>query len=139
MPLLKYFGWVGSFLIATLFATNWCFPLPISHSGPSDVPLNQKINIRIHTDRKWPERVVFDTARSMPTQEAKPEAESNLRSGELLARTERRPFNALAEMAAIPVKPCFRPACSAGRAAEREASPLEKSAPFQNRSRIATR
>ena len=23
--------------------------------------LNQKINIRIHTDHQWPERVVFDT------------------------------------------------------------------------------
>lgn len=139
MPLLKYFGWVGSFLIGALFATNWCFPLPIPRSRPSDVSLNQMINIRIHTDHKWPERVVFDTTRSMPTPDTKLEAESTLRSSELLARTERRPFNTLAEMAAIPVKPCFRPACSARRAAEREASPLEKSAPFQNRSRIATR
>jgi hypothetical protein len=36
---------------------------PIARSRPSDVPLNQWINIRIHTDQKWPERVVFDTSR----------------------------------------------------------------------------
>ena len=63
MPLLKYFGWVGSFLVAALFAASWCFSVPIARSRPSDVPLNQRINIRIHTDHKWPDRVVFDTSR----------------------------------------------------------------------------
>ena len=24
MPLFQYFGWVGSFLLAALFAANWC-------------------------------------------------------------------------------------------------------------------
>jgi hypothetical protein len=46
MPLLNYFGWVGSFLVAALFAANWCFSAPIGRSRPSDVPLNQRINIR---------------------------------------------------------------------------------------------
>jgi hypothetical protein len=115
MPLLKYFGWVGSFLIAALFAANWCFSVPIPRSRPSDVPLNQRINIRIHTDHKWPERVVFDTTRSMPTPDAKLEAESNLKSSEILARPERRPFDAFAEMAAIPSSGFFdRPAPPAG-------------------------
>jgi hypothetical protein len=31
MPLLKYFGWVGSFLVAA----NWCFSMPIARSRPS--------------------------------------------------------------------------------------------------------
>jgi hypothetical protein len=137
MPLLKYFGWVGSFLVAALFAANWCSSVPIARSRPSDVPLTRRINIRIHTDQKWPERVVFDTTRSMPTPDAKREAESDLGSSATLARAERQPFDAFAEMAAIPVSPCFRPRCSAGAAAEREASPHGKSAPFQNRSRIA--
>jgi hypothetical protein len=137
MALLKYFGWVGSFLVAALFAANWCFSVPIVWSRPSDVPLNQRINIRIHTDHKWPERVVFDTTRSMPTPDAKPEAESNLGLSETLAQAERQPFDAFAEMAAIPARPCFRPPCSAGQAAEREASPIEKSAPSQNRSRLS--
>jgi hypothetical protein len=53
----------------------------------------------------------------MPTPDAKPEAENSVGSSETLAQAERQPFDA----------------------AEREAAPLEKSAPFQNRSRIAAR
>jgi hypothetical protein len=139
VPLFQYFGWVGSFLVAALFAANWCSSVPIARSRPSDVPLNQSINIRIHTDQKWPERVIFDTTRSMPTPDAKLEAEKNLGSSETPAQAERQPFDAFAEMAAIPVRPCFRPPCCAGQAAERKASALAKSAPFQNRSRIAAR
>ena len=40
---------------------NRCVPAPIASASHSDVPLNQKIHIRIHTDHKWPERVVLDT------------------------------------------------------------------------------
>jgi hypothetical protein len=138
MPLLKYFGWVGSFLVAALFAANWCFSVSIPRPRPSDDPLNQRINIRIHTDHKWPEQVIFDTTRLMPTPDAKLEAESSS-SREILARAERRTLDAFAEIAAIPVWPCFRPPCSADRAAEREASPPEKSVPFQSRSRVAAR
>ena len=43
-----------------------------------DVPLDQKINIRIHTDHKWPERVVLDTTRSTLAQEAKAESRPTL-------------------------------------------------------------
>jgi hypothetical protein len=134
MPLFQYFGWVGCCLLAALFAANWCLSASIVPAPPSDVPLNQRIKIRIHTDHKWPERVVFDTTRSMPTPDAKLEAESNLGSSETLAQAERR-----VRRDGGYVRPCFRPPCSAGQAAEREASPLEKSAPFQNRSRIAAR
>jgi hypothetical protein len=139
MPLLPYFGWVGSFLVAALLAANWCFSVPVAGSRPSDVPANQRINIRIHTDHKWPERVVFDTARSMPTPDAKPEAGSDLGSSETLVQAEHQPFGVFAAMAAIPVRRCFRPPCAAGRAAEQEASPLENNAPFQNRSHLAAR
>jgi hypothetical protein len=125
MPLLKYFGWVGGSLVAALFAANWCFSVPIARSRPSDVPLNQRINIRTHTDHKWPERVVIDPTPSVPTREAKLEAKSNLGSSETLAQAERQPFDAFAEMT-IPVRPCFRPPCSAGEAAERQTSPLVK-------------
>ncbi len=72
MPLFQYFGWAGSFLIAALLAANWCCSAPISPAPRSDVPLDQKINIRIHTDHKWPERVVFDTTRSTLAREGKP-------------------------------------------------------------------
>jgi hypothetical protein len=140
MPLLEYFGWVGSFLVAALLAANWGFSAPIAGSPPSDVAVNQRINIRIHTDHKWPERVVLDTTRSMPTPDAKLEAETSPEWNERLAQTERRPFDAFAELTALPVRSCFRPPCPAGQAAERVVSPLEKSAtPFQKRARIAAR
>jgi hypothetical protein len=117
MPLFQYFGWVGSFLLAALFAANWCCSAPIAPAPRSDVPLNQKISIRIHTDHKWPERVVFDTSRLPP--EASVDTEINIGS-ETLAQAERQPFDAFAEMAAIPVSPCFRPSRSAGRTAKRD-------------------
>jgi hypothetical protein len=47
-----------------LLAANWCFSTPMALAPRSDVPFDQRINIRIHTDHKWPERVVFDTTRS---------------------------------------------------------------------------
>ena len=106
MPLLKYFGWVGGFLVAALFAANWCSSVPIARSRPSDVPLNQKISIRIPSDQKWPERVVFDTSRLAPA--ATVDGEINIGPGEALAQAD-QPFDAFAEMAAIPVSQCFRP------------------------------
>jgi hypothetical protein len=64
MPLFQYFGWVGGFLFMALLAANWCVSAPIAAAPRSDVPVDQRINIRIHTDHKWPERAVFDTTRS---------------------------------------------------------------------------
>jgi hypothetical protein len=135
MPLLQYFGWVGSFLLAALLAANWCFPAPIAPQ--SDVPLDQKVNIRIHTDHKWPERVVFDTAGAMVAQKAS--VETGIGGSEPTVATERQPFDAFAEMAGIPVRPCFRPPCSAGPAAEQEDSRFGKAAPSQVRAHLAAR
>ena len=137
MPLFQYFGWVGSFLLAALFATNWCCSAPIAGASLSDVPLDQKVHIRIHTDHKWPERVVFDTTRSTLTDEAKANAETDIGGSEPPVPADRQPFAAFAEMAAIPAGPCFRPPCSAGQAAERNASPIGKGARSQNRSRLS--
>ena len=66
MPVLRYFGWIGSFLLALLFVASWLFPEPIAHASVSDVPLRDKIVIRIHSDHKWPEKVVLDTAMATP-------------------------------------------------------------------------
>jgi len=104
MPLFQYFGWVGSFLLATLLAANWCLPATIAPQA--GVPLDQKTKIRIHTDHKWPERVVFDTAGAMVAQKAN--AETGIIGGsEFAARTERQPFDAFAEMAPAPRKAEF--------------------------------
>ena len=80
MPVFQYFGWVGSFLLATLLAANWCFPASIApHAG---VPLDQKVHIRIHTDHKWPERVVLDTTRTTLAHDAKADGETEVGGSE---------------------------------------------------------
>jgi hypothetical protein len=135
MPLLKYFGWVGSFLVAALFAANWCFSAPIARSQPSDVQLNQKINIRIHSDRKWPERVVFDTtrARLAPAEDAQAETEpqgqepSQEPSQEPVAERH-NPIEAFAEMGRETVEGCLQPPCSADQNPESDAPPKRKAA-----------
>ena len=68
MPLLQYFGWVGSFLACGASCRELVLPRAVAPQ--SDVPLDQKINIRIHTDHKWPERVVLDTTGTTQAQEA---------------------------------------------------------------------
>jgi hypothetical protein len=136
MPLFQYFGWLGSLLLAVLFAANWCVSAPNARTPGSDVPLDQKISIRIHTDHKWPERVVFDTTSSAMAQKAN--AETGVGGSEPPV-LERQSFDAFAEMAVIPVGPCFRPPCSTGQLAEREASRPGKGAPSQIRSRIAAK
>ena len=132
MPLFQYFGWVGSFLLAALLAANWCFPAPIAPL--SDVSLDQKINIRIHTDHKWPERVVFDTTGTMLAQRAG--WETGIGGSEPAGVAERQPLDALAQMAAIPDRPCFRPPCSA-QAAERGPLPIEQGGPSQKRAGLS--
>jgi hypothetical protein len=70
MPLARYFFFVGAALLALLFISDAYLPkLPVADNtvAAADPPL-----IRIHSDRKWPERVVFDT--SLPTIMPRPAA-----------------------------------------------------------------
>ena len=131
MPLLKYFGWVGGFLVAALFAANWCSSVPIARSRPSDVPLNQWINIRIHTDQKWPERVVFDTSRwrLAPAENAQAETEPHGQkaSQKPVAAERHDPVQAFAEMGRETVEDCLQPPCLADQNMESDA-PLKRQA-----------
>jgi hypothetical protein len=133
MPLFQYFGWVGSVLLAALFAANWCVSETNARTPGSDVPFEQKINVRIHTDHKWPERVVFDTSSALAQ---RADAQTGIGGIEPTIVEERQPFDAFA---AIPSRPCFRPPCSAGPAAEWDASRVEKRAPSQIHPRVAAR
>ncbi len=67
MPVLRYFVFVGAALLALLFVVAATFPaLPTAQVASStDAAAADVSMIRIHSDRKWPERVVFDT--SAPT------------------------------------------------------------------------
>lgn len=61
MPLARYFFFVGGVLLALLFISDAFLPkLSVVDGANTDFPA-----IRIHSDRKWPERVVYDT--SFPT------------------------------------------------------------------------
>jgi hypothetical protein len=61
MPLRQYLYCVGGVLLAILFILDAYFPKPpVVEKAQANLPV-----IRIHSDRKWPERVVYDT--SLPT------------------------------------------------------------------------
>src|SRR6476659_5087947 len=63
MPFVRYIAFVGSLLLAMLFIANWLLPMDPTLSATSEQA--DKPIIRIKSDRKWPERIVFDT--SAPT------------------------------------------------------------------------
>ena len=65
MPVVRYFLFVGGALLALLFIADACFPRlpPVENaSAVTGGALADLSVIRIHSDRKWPERVEFDTS-----------------------------------------------------------------------------
>jgi hypothetical protein len=65
MPVLRYFLFVGGALLALLFAVDAYVPKePVVTAAEVSTPTDNP-TLRIHSDRKWPERIVFDT--SVPT------------------------------------------------------------------------
>ena len=69
MPVARYFLFVGAALLALLFAFDALVPQQVavaSNGAPSSaVPSIDKTVVRIRSDQKPPERVVYDT--SLPT------------------------------------------------------------------------
>jgi hypothetical protein len=65
MPVLRYFVFVGGALLALLFAVDaFSSKAPdVAVAEASVTPENP--TLRIRSDRKWPDRIVFDT--SVPT------------------------------------------------------------------------
>jgi hypothetical protein len=60
MPLMRYFVFVGGALLALLLIVNACLPaIPVADGSAARV---YRSVLRIHSDQKWPERVVFDTS-----------------------------------------------------------------------------
>ena len=57
MPLARYFLFVGGVLLALVFILDACLTeLPVIERSHANSPA-----IRVHSERKWPERIVFDT------------------------------------------------------------------------------
>jgi hypothetical protein len=129
MPLLQYFGWVGSFLLATLFTASWWFSGNVVDAPPSRAPLSESIHIRIHSDHKWPERVVFDTTRPRlaPAENAQAETEPQGQrvSQEPVASERHDPIEAFAEMETV--EGSLRPLLSTDQNPESDA-PLKRKA-----------
>jgi hypothetical protein len=61
MPLVRYFVFVGGILLALLFISDAVLPSQ-SLPGYLNVASSEQPLVRIHSDRKWPERIVFDTS-----------------------------------------------------------------------------
>jgi len=62
MLLARYFLSVGGVLLALLFVADAVVPkVPAAATDSNDLGTDKAV-IRIHTDRKWPEPVVFDTS-----------------------------------------------------------------------------
>jgi hypothetical protein len=67
MPVARYFVVVGGTLLALLFAVNWYFAegpvgsatLPVEYAPA--LPQAEDFNIRIHSDHRWPEKLLLDT------------------------------------------------------------------------------
>jgi hypothetical protein len=118
MPLLRYFLFVGGVLLALLFISDAYLPkLPAVERADADLPV-----IRIHSERKWPERVVFDTSRPIvapaPTAAAMPAAVADLsakaRVREAFAQlpppqAQRQPPDQKQAQLATPAKPDPKP------------------------------
>jgi hypothetical protein len=62
MPLMRYFGFVGSALLVSLLSLNWCLPQATSEPVQAD---SDRPAIRISSDEKLPEAVIIDT--NLPT------------------------------------------------------------------------
>ena len=98
MPIRQYFVWVGSVLLVALFCADWRLPGPVAHSH-SAIPPSEKINLRIRSDHKWPDRVVFDTAHSGMQLAAESEPRLDMVPSQDRAQTKQRnPLDSFAAM-----------------------------------------
>ncbi|QDM24107.1 hypothetical protein FIU28_25385 [Tardiphaga sp. vice154] len=69
MPIFKYFVFVGGFLIAALLVVTPYLPTEVRQSKSGGEP----VQINIKSNRKWPEKIVYDT--SLPTMRPPPPAD----------------------------------------------------------------
>ena len=86
MPLARYFLYVGGALLALLFVSDLYLPkLPAADWGNSRSAI-----IRIHSDQKWPERIVYDTSLPTVVPARIANIEANVTAPEIVAATTER-------------------------------------------------
>jgi hypothetical protein len=94
MPLARYFFYVGGVLLALLFIAAAYLPkLPVAHIADKD-----SYNIHIHSDRKWPERIVYDTSLPIIIPPQSANTEQSAASPATIASTEPREQEAFAQL-----------------------------------------
>ena len=100
IPFLRYFTFVGGFLLSILLIVNAYLPADrVDDNGnPTSKP-----TILIESSRKWPERIVYDT--NLPTTLAAvpPEAPA------VVSSVPRSPLDSMALAAPTPPKPAVAP------------------------------
>jgi hypothetical protein len=105
MPIRQSFVWVGSVLLVALFAADWWGPGPPAQPRSTLAP-NERVNLRIRSDHKWPERIVFDTARSGMPLMAEIAPQPDVAPKQDFAEVKpRSPLDAFAAMEAAEVTP----------------------------------
>jgi hypothetical protein len=96
MPIRQYFLWVGSVLLAALFVVDWSLPAP-SVGPSSEVSPRERVNLRIRSDHKWPERIVFDTSHpGLALTAGAAQAPGDLPTQELAGSRQHGPLDAFA-------------------------------------------
>jgi hypothetical protein len=120
MSLAGYFRNVGAALLALLWIADFYLPRPdVVRSAVVDQPA-----IRIHSDQKWPERVVFDTSTPVVSTS--------------LAASDRNIEASLAA-AALPASSALATAGDALAMLPRSVSPGPESAQERRQSKVAAR
>lgn len=72
MPLARYFVFVGGALMALLFVFDFFSPKAVADIGIHSGDGIDKSSVRIRSEQKWPERVVFDTTHPSVVPKAAP-------------------------------------------------------------------
>ncbi len=133
MPLLRYFVFVGGTLLAILFISDAVLP---KQPLPSflNVASSEQPSVRIHSERKWPERIVFDT--SVPT--VKPAVMAEVQPTPRVAAAPARVREAFAQLtpavsraevktaARIDTTPAIKPDQATAKAPESRPQPKRK-------------
>ena len=89
MPLARYFLYVGGALLALLFVLDPYLP----KLRAADWGNSRSAIIHIHSDQKWPERIVYDTSLPTVVPAQRANIEANVAAPEnAAAATEREAF-----------------------------------------------
>jgi hypothetical protein len=80
MPVLRYFVFVGGALLALLFVADAYAPAQPVAAKAESVVAAENPTLRIRSDRKWPQAIVFDTTQATIVPPPVLKAEANVQA-----------------------------------------------------------